>query len=115
MAGSKTMYIAEATLGYLGGTGRLKAMIGARNFLALSETDKIRGGVSFTLPAFGKPRVNVIKIELNGGDLYDVYFYFLRAGKLKTVAEEKDVFCDQLREVIERNTGLYLSMGKVYA
>lgn len=111
----KSQYIAATIMEQLGGPRRLKMMIGAKNFIAMSASANVRGGLQFSLPAFGTPRVNKIVVKLNAMDLYDVEFYFLRGGKAKLVAEAKDVFCDNLKSVVEKNTGLYLSMGKVSA
>lgn len=115
----KAMYYANTLLSQLGGAGRLRAMIGAKDFISLSPDDKRRGGLQFSLPAFGNPKVNKIVIELSYLDLYNVTFYFMRRSKgvmgAKVVAKVDDVFCDDLKSVIEKNTGLYLTMGKVFA
>lgn len=111
----KSQYIAATIMEQLGGPRRLKMMIGAKNFMALPADASRRGGLQFTIPAFGTPRVNVITVELNNMDLYDVKFYFLRSKQVSEVASAKDVFCDNLKSVVEKNTGLYLSMGKVSA
>ena len=105
--------VAQTIIKQLGGQGRLKAMIGVKGYAVLASTEKIRGGVAITIPAFGRPRINVIEIRLNGKDLYDLKFYFVRAGVPKLVDSAEDVYCDQLIPVVEKATGLYLSMGRV--
>lgn len=52
--------------------------------------------------------VSFIKVELNANDLYNITFSNVRSTTIKTLAEVKDVYCDQLHPVIEKNTGLYL-------
>lgn len=49
---------------------------------------------------------NTLKIALNGLDLYDMTFYKIR--KLKVTAEKtvENIYCDQLRDIIESETGL---------
>src|SRR3954466_9802615 len=99
--------VANTILEQLGGQARLKMMIGASNFIARNEG---LGGLSFRLPAtLPRPRMNMIKIMLNARDLYDIEFLDIRANAkngFRMVAEAKDIYNDQLREVIERNTGL---------
>jgi len=107
--------VAQTILQQLGGAGRLKAMVGASGFVTLASTTRISGGLGFTIKAIGVPRINHITVSLNGKDLYDVVFYFKRGGKVKIVSEARDVYCDQLKSMIEKATGLYLSMGKVFA
>ena len=105
--------IANTIVAQLGGLGRLRMMIGAKNFIAQSGSPGMyKGGLSFGLPAFGKPRINKIVIMLAPNDTYDVRFYFIRAGKAKLVTSESEVYCDGLKACIERSTGLYLSLGR---
>ena len=52
-------------------------------------------------------KTNVIKITLNGLDLYDMEFGKVRGDKYKVIADVKDVYCDQLHEMIEEHSGLY--------
>lgn len=56
--------------------------------------------------------VNVVKITLNAAmDTYDIGYFQLRASKITKKSEETDIYADQLCESIERNTGMYTSMG----
>ena len=96
--------IARIIINQIGGTGRLSAMIGARDFLAIDN------GLQFKFVAKSKNKSNIIRITLNGNDLYDVSFIKYRALEAKTISEHNDVFCDSLVELIEKETELYLSL-----
>lgn len=102
------MQVANTILAQIGGAGTLRTMIGANTFTAVD------GGLIFGLPACGRPRINKIEIKLTPADLYDVKFYFIRRSptgmKVKVVAEESGIACDQLKKCIETNTGLALSI-----
>jgi hypothetical protein len=97
--------IAETTLQQLGGAGRLTAMIGAKHF----GYDK-NGTLTFQFKMCKK--ANGVRIELNGKDLYDVTFtkFNARTYEVKEVHKFEDVYADQLKEVFESFTGLYLSL-----
>lgn len=98
------MQIASTILEQLGRTGRLTAMIGARDFIA------IENGAQFKFVAKAKNKANYIRIVLNGNDLYDVKFMKYRSFEFKDVSEHNDVFCGDLVKLIENETGLYLSL-----
>ncbi len=54
-------------------------------------------------------KVTHVKIKLNSLDLYDLTFY--NCGKeLKIVSEINNIYCDQLQEIFEQHTGLYLTL-----
>lgn len=97
------MRVAETILEQLGGS-RFLAMTGARNLVGSSNS------LTFKLPAAGK--VKHVRIELTAADLYNVTFYGLRGRVLEEVA---GVDASSLRAVIERHTGLYLSLGTMGA
>lgn len=54
--------------------------------------------------------VNVIQIKLNSMDLYDVTFYRLRKLELTEKSKAEGVYFDMLHAIIEKNTGMYLSL-----
>ena len=97
--------VAKTILEQLGGQNRLVSMLGAYNFGAEDNS------VSFRFKAKGKNGINYIKITLNSMDTYDIKYSSIRGTEFKTVAEDKGIYNDQLREVIEQEIGLYLSMG----
>lgn len=97
------MQLANTILNQLGGAGKLKMFTGARNFIALEN------GVSFRI---GNRKTNYVKIVLNSTDTYDVTFALLRGGKLVNVREFEGIYNDGLKELFERETGMYLSFEK---
>lgn len=112
--------IAQTILDQIGGGRVLRLMIGAKDFISLSPDDKSLGGLMFTIPStLSRPRISKIIIKLNGKDLYDVSFVLIRKKDgvpgAKVVAEVNDVYCDQLKGVIESNTGLVLTMPRFAA
>ncbi len=101
--------VANTILEQLGGN-RFLAMTGARN-LAGDATS-----LSFRLPGngFAKNGINYVKVTLEPSDTYTVVFKKIgRAPGFKVTEFDKveDVYCDNLREVFERATGLATSLG----
>lgn len=96
---------ALTTLEYLGGANKIKAMVNGKHF----SYDK-NGGIQFWFE--GNKKMNVVKFDLMPNDLYQVTFYKFnrRTFELKEVEQIKDVYADQLKEIFERTTGLYLSL-----
>jgi hypothetical protein len=95
--------IARTILQQLGGASRLKAMTGAYNFI---DTGK---GLSFRIK---NAKANYIKITLNSLDLYNLEIGRIRGVDYKVVAEQNNIYADQLKGIIERVTGMYLSLAK---
>lgn len=83
------------------GYGRLKAMLGADNFMF----DEI-GALSFSFKMCRK--ANRVRIELNSHDLYDITFYKLnmRAVECPVVREFHDVYAEDLARTFREYTGL---------
>ena len=78
-------------------------MIGAKNLMAGKDYLQMRLGRNTS-------GWNALKIVLNGLDLYDMTFYTIR--KL-TVTKKKvvdNIYCDQMRDIIESETGLRTSL-----
>ncbi len=78
-------------------------MIGAKNLIAGKDYLQMRIGRN-------SGNWNCLKIALNGLDLYNMTFYKIR--KL-TVTKKKtvdNIYCDQLRDIIETETGLRTSL-----
>jgi hypothetical protein len=108
--------IAKTILLQMGGAGKIKMMTGAKNFMALPS------GVSFDFPNKGGP--NHVKITLEPDDTYTVEFgrkagmKALMSGNLKAddfykqISKHTDIYFDQLKELFEGQTGLYLSFNK---
>ena len=84
---------------------------GARCFAMLGAYNAVYGEREFIFMFRGSRKFNKIRITLTPMDVYAVDFY--RLGKYADVTREKSipaVYADQLREVIERETGLYTSL-----
>lgn len=88
----------------LGGM-KMVAMTGAKNMLYHPD------GFSWKMPSnFAKNKINYVKVTLNSGDLYDIEFGYIRSLNYKVVSNVPDVFNDNLRDVIESETGLKLKL-----
>ena len=96
--------VARTILQQLGGMGKLKAMIGATNFVYDENSLK------FKLKSCRK--ANIIQITLNALDTYDIKFfkYNSRSCECKEVKQFNDYYADMVRGIIEEFTGLYLSL-----
>jgi len=94
--------VASTILEQLGGIGRLKVMTGAYNFIDVGN------GVSFKMK---NPRANYVKIKLNSMDLYDLEVGRIRGTTYKIVSEHKNVYAEDLKPLIEKASGLYLSFA----
>lgn len=86
----------------LGGFGKLKAMVSADGFMYH------RDWLSFSFK--GNKKIDMIRIKLNAMDLYDINFYKFNKKnfELEDRAEYNGVYNDQLIEIFENTTGLYL-------
>lgn len=121
--------VADTILQQMGGARRLSAMIGAKDFFS----DDGGKSLVFKFPNKQKSGPNYVKITLNGKDLYDVTFSrygtekeeldpeetamykkfgIKPKGKMytKVVKEYNDIFADQLVDIFEKTTGLYLRL-----
>lgn len=87
------------------GTARLSIMIGAKNF-TYSEKD---GYASFKFMKGASNKANYIKITLTPADVYDVEFGRIWGMDYKVISTHEGMYFDQLRELFETETGLYLS------
>ena len=92
--------VAQIIAEQLGGTGRLKMMTGAYNFGTSGNNLTFRIKNSF--------KVNYVRITLNGKDLYDLQFGRVSGTKFTIVKEYSDIYNDQLIELFEQTTGMYL-------
>lgn len=98
------MQVANTILAQLGGTGKLTAMIGARQFVA------IENGVQFSFQ--GCRIANKASITLNNLDLYDLklFKYHQRSGECLLVTSDKYLYADALPRTFTSITGLDLSL-----
>jgi hypothetical protein len=103
--------VAETIILQLGGYGKLRAMIGAKDFL-FSATG---GDTVLSFKFKGSNKYNLCKVKYNSGaDDYDMTLqkFVVRDGMPKFTNEKtfSGVYCDQLIELFEKETGLYLSL-----
>lgn len=92
------MNIAKTILSQLGGN-RFCVFTGVKQLVDIG-----RGlGVKFAR----SNGINGMKVMLNGNDLYDIEFTYTHGVKHRVVKAYSDIYCDQLVELFEENTGLY--------
>jgi hypothetical protein len=99
--------VANTILDQMGGSGRLASMIGVYN---LTGTEN---ALTFRFKARAKNGSNCVRITLEPSDTYKVEFISIRGRSVKVKSTHEDIYCDVLRELFERETGLYLSLGRV--
>lgn len=95
---------AQAIIRQMGGLGRLRAMVNARDFVALGN------GVQFAFS--GSRKANKARITLSAGDFYTLELFKIRKRGLEVEAvyEAEGLYWDQLKPIFEAETGLYLSL-----
>jgi hypothetical protein len=92
------------TFKQLGGTGRLKAMIGAQHFTYSTED-------SYACFKFKLSKAfNYVQVKLNSMDTYDVTFMKIWGIDIKKTETIEGIYSDQLIDLFESKTGLYLSL-----
>lgn len=89
------------TIRQLGGFGRLKTFVGAKDFVSDGNTLRFRFK--------GSKVATHLSITLNSLDTYDLKFLKVWGKDVKTVKEFENIYADQLVEIFEETTGLYLS------
>ena len=93
--------IASTIINQFGGFGKLKAMTGAYNFVA------VENGISFRIK---NRSANYIKIILNAKDLYNVEIGRINGTNYKVILNKKDVYAENIKGLIEKETGMYLGL-----
>ena len=97
---------AQEVINQLGGN-RFIAMTGAKKFVY----DNSKKWVQFYI---GKNHrhINVVRITLNGKDLYDMEFIRTQGDKkpAKVVAKHNDIYNDMLAPIFKKETGMNLSL-----
>jgi hypothetical protein len=100
------MEIANTIIQQFGGPGRLKAMAGCKDFMAID------GGVQFGIGR-NAAGINKCIVRLTEADLYDVEFGVVRRVKgvptYKVVDSTRGAYADMLKGLFERATGMYLT------
>lgn len=103
-ASSRGTEVAETIVQQLGGTRRLSAMIGAYGFVGGADS------LHFRFKARARDGINSVRIVLEPSDTYRVEFWSIRGGATRMVRAFEQVYADGLRGLLERETGLYLTM-----
>ena len=95
----------ETIIKQLGGAGKLRAMVGVTYFVADGENK-----ICFDYK--GCRKSNKIHITLNSLDTYDIEFfkYNRKTFECPQVGSFENIYGDQLVEIFEVFTGLYLSL-----
>lgn len=85
--------------------------IGAKAFLMMGTKYKLGGENFLSFDIKGCPNFNKIQVTLNPSDTYTVEFFkFNRSFERVNYRSVEMVYADGLRQVIEFNTGLALSL-----
>jgi len=93
--------VSATILNQLGGSGKLKAMLGTSTLLY--------GNNFLTFNLKGCRKINLVKvIYLPASDLYQIDYY---KGQ-NLVAFDESVFCGDLKPMIESRTGLLMSLTR---
>lgn len=97
--------VANEILQQLGGAGRLRVMIGAHSFMGAPKSLTVK------FRCRNPRRINTIMVALDPSDTYNVSFWCITSKTMRMVGgTDRDVYADNLRQVIESRTGLYLSL-----
>lgn len=98
--------VALTILAQMGGINRIRCMTGTKRFISYPD------GVSFLFPQKNRKRPNRVKITLTPLDTYTVEFHRITRRGLDVQEMESfdNVYCDQLKDIFESVTGLYLSL-----
>jgi len=94
------MSVSTTIYNQLGGN-KFTAMTGAKNFVASKKNDNY---LSFRIPRSNG--VNFVKITLNGNDLYDIEFGYIRGTNYKVVKTLTDIQVSNLQKAFKDVTGL---------
>lgn len=104
---SASKQLASTIIQQMGGAGRLRMFVGTTQFVSHPESQANRGAVSFRFK--GSRKYNHLKVTLDWNDTYTMTFKRLtRQGVATREKSLSMVYCDQLIELFEQSTGLYL-------
>lgn len=94
--------IANTILKQIGGPNKLKAMIGAKQFLILKD------GIGIKIAKYNN--INYISITLNSSDLYDISYKKVWGTNIKDIKDSNNLYFDMLVEDIEESLQARLSL-----
>jgi hypothetical protein len=97
--------ITETIITQMGGVGRLVKFTGAYNFIDHGN------GLSFKFDNVTDKKINYCKVTYDEGeDLYNLEFGFIRGLNYKKVKEMEGIYFDQLIDIFEEETRMYLTL-----
>lgn len=89
--------------------------LGGKKFLAMTGAKNVVGDDSmlmFSLPNKLAARgINKVRITLTPADTYLVEFFNIRGTRVTPIDSVDDVYCDNLTDIFEDRTGLYVNLG----
>jgi hypothetical protein len=97
------LQMAQTILAQMGGTGKLRAMVGATVFLALDA------GVQFSFKGSDQANTCVVKYD-EAFDLYTMELWAIQGASAEKVFDVDGLYFDMLVDTFEDETGLYLSL-----
>lgn len=69
---------------------------------------------AITIHFYGSRKASYCKIAYDeGADLYNMSFYKIWRGRMKQIDGMTGIYCDQLKKIFERVTGLYLDVPQI--
>lgn len=89
----------------LGGAGRIKVMLGIDKFTVVQVNG---GGLAFKFK--GSRTYNYCEVLLIPNNTYTVKFGKVTNKGYTVIRTETDVYCDRLKPLFEKVTGLYLTL-----
>ncbi len=91
----------------------IQRQLGRQTFALLGASQLIGDATSLMFSFKGCPRINKIRITLTPDDLYRVEFFKFSPTKLtcNVVSSHEGIYCDQLHDLIESETGLYTTFN----
>jgi hypothetical protein len=106
---NETLTVANEILHQLGGARRLGMMLGAHAFGGTADS------LSFRFRARATNGSNALRIVLDPSDTYTIEFLSLR-GRSRIVKKTfEGAYAEDLRQIFESETGLYLNLGTMAA
>lgn len=104
---TNTHTAANTALDHMGGAGKVQAMLGARNFVALKD------GIQFHFRAKNRVGANAVRVTVDAStDLYSVEFFSIRNRGMDVgqVGLLEEIQAEDLKATMEDTLGLDLSL-----
>lgn len=84
--------------------------IGSRAFIMMGTKHKLGGENFLSFDIHGSKKFSKVQVTLEPCDTYLVEFFKFRQWEISNYYKINDIYAENLRECIEHNTGLYLSL-----